>query len=155
MRWKSPTAHLHCERPGLPAFVPAVFVQLPTSPLMLLLYHPPCHRSFGLGVPEGHVKLGGIPSHLRKCLLICLSTPSTDIISTSYTVSRHISLGSRPCWEIYAFNFPGRPDLSIFLSQSSTCFFVLGILFLFVRVSSYHFLRHLIGLSLINGMTSP
>ncbi len=37
----------------------------------------------GLTYSPIDVKLGGIPSHLRRCLFTCLSTPSTDVIGTS------------------------------------------------------------------------
>lgn len=44
------------------------------------------------------VKLGGIPNDFRKHLLIFLSTPSTHVIKTSYTVSSHMILGKSSCW---------------------------------------------------------
>lgn len=51
------------------------------------------------------------------------------------------SLGSRPpCWHLY---YPGRLDLSVIFSQSSTCFSVFRGCFLSDRKSLNHFPRHL------------
>ena len=101
------------------------------------------------------MKLGGIPSHLRRCLLTRFSTPSTAVIGTSWIVSSHMSLGSRSCWKSQALNFPGNPDPSMLLSHSSACFSVLETLHLSVRDASYHFPWHLIGFSSIYGIASP
>lgn len=66
-----------------------------------------------------------------------------------------MSRGNRPCWKSQALNFPGSPDPSILLSHASSCFSVLETLHLSVRDASYHFPRHLIGFSSIDGITSP
>lgn len=42
--------------------------------------------------PDQAVKLGGIPNHLRMCLLIFLSIPSTVVICTLYTVETATSV---------------------------------------------------------------
>ena len=43
------------------------------------------------------VKLGGTPSHLRRCRLISRSNPSTVEVAISYSIRGHTFLGNRPC----------------------------------------------------------
>ncbi|KAH3708464.1 hypothetical protein DPMN_067916 [Dreissena polymorpha] len=53
------------------------------------------------------VKIGGIPSHLRRYLLMVLSKPSTVETAISYSIRGQVSLGNNPCWNNHALNFPG------------------------------------------------
>ena len=48
------------------------------------------------------VKLGGTPSHLRRCRLITRSNPSTLEVAISYSIKGHKSMGNRPCWYNHA-----------------------------------------------------
>ena len=66
-----------------------------------------------------------------------------------------MSLGSSPFWNNQALNFPGSPDLSINFSPSFTWLLMRLMLRTSWRLASYHLPRHLIGLSMIDGMSSP
>ncbi|KAH3863010.1 hypothetical protein DPMN_025986 [Dreissena polymorpha] len=69
------------------------------------------------------VKLGGTPSHLRRCRLITLSNPSTVVVAISYSIRGHISQGSNPYWYSHALNLPGSPVWSISFRPSWSWFF--------------------------------
>ena len=101
------------------------------------------------------VKLGETPSHLRRCRLISRSNPSTVEVAISYSIRGHKNLGNRPCWYNHALNLPGSSVLSISFKPSWSWFLVLLMLFVSFRLTSYHFPRHLIGLSIIDGISSP
>jgi len=99
-------------------------------------------------------KHGGMPSHLRRCLLMVLSNPSTDGIPISYSMSSHVNRGNNPCWKIQALDFPGIPVLWMLLMPSATCCSSLLTLLVSRKLSSYHFRKHLIGIPTIKGMVS-
>ena len=92
------------------------------------------------------VKLDGTPSHLRMCRLTSRSNPST------VDVRGHRSLGNRPYWYNHALNLPGSTVLFVSFKPSCSWFLVLLMLFVSFRLTSYHFSRHLIGMSIIDGI---
>ena len=101
------------------------------------------------------VKLGGTLSHLRRCWLITRSNSSTVDVTISYSIWGYKSMGNRPCWYNHALNLPGSHVLSISFKPSWSWFLVLLMLFVSFRLTSYHFPRHLIGQSIIDGISSP
>lgn len=73
--------------------------------------------------------------------------------SQTFTVSCHMSLGNSPVDEA-VLNLAWGPDFSILLSLSSICVSVQLMLFLSDSWVWSHFLRHLLGLSSIDGTIS-
>ncbi|KAH3845482.1 hypothetical protein DPMN_087763 [Dreissena polymorpha] len=83
-----------------------------------------------------------------------LSKPSTVETAISYSIRGHMSLGNNPCWYNHALNFPGSDVWSICFRPSWSWFLVRFVLLVSLRLASYHFPRHLIGLSTMDGMSS-
>ena len=89
-------------------------------------------------------------NHFIICLLMVFQAV-VNVISYNIIIIGHDILGRSPCWYINAFNFPGRPVLSMFLIPSEICCSILLIFFLSLNKSAYHFSKHLIGLSIVDG----
>jgi len=96
---------------------------------------------------------GGRPSHLM-CLLTACSSCLSRLTGISLTISGQTSFGSRPCWLFQVLNFPGSSDLSILRRPSSSCCRSLPLPLLSVREESNHLPKHLIGLSISDGISS-
>lgn len=98
------------------------------------------------------LKLRGRPSHLRRWLLTFLSIRSVMKIVSSYTSRGHRICGRMPCWYIQHLNFPGKPDLSTFLSYVSSPLMDDWIVAVSQRLWSKSFLRLFTGFSLMVGI---
>jgi len=84
-----------------------------------------------------------------------VSRPSTVDVGTSYNVSGHRRQCRSPCWNNQALNFPRRPVPSIFFSPSCSCCLVCSVLLVSLSVVLNHFPRHLTGLLISDGISSP
>jgi len=58
-------------------------------------------------------------------------------------------------WKIQTLKFPVKPDRSICFNPSWSCVLMRTMLVLWLRMASNHLPRHFVGLSMMDGMSSP